>query len=98
MVIKGVEELEPYNEKLFKATIAMNYFSSHNSLYQGTNTMEEDQDLDQYFDNYVPLSNLPTPPLSSAPISPADDYVHVSPSILGMCNPFPKLTLEYESC
>ena len=32
--------------------------------------MDDDASLDEYFDNYVPLSNLPTPPPSSISNSP----------------------------
>jgi hypothetical protein len=36
--------------------------------------MDDDASLEDYFDNYVPLSNLPTPPPSA--------YVHSAPDIL----------------
>jgi hypothetical protein len=56
----------------------MDYFSKHTySLPPPAATplimdidMDDDESLDEYFDNYVPLSNLPTPPPLSISNSP----------------------------
>jgi hypothetical protein len=55
----------------------MDYVAKHNYSYPPAATppimdidMDDDASLDEYFDNYVPLSNLPTPPPSSISNSP----------------------------
>jgi hypothetical protein len=46
----------------------MDYFNSK----QQRISVDEDAELDEYFATYVPLSNLPTPPVSSASSPIAD--------------------------
>jgi hypothetical protein len=54
---------------------------------------DEDFDVESYFANYVPLSNLPTPPapkpsISASPILPADA---ANDELLGKALQFPVL-------
>jgi hypothetical protein len=51
----------------------MDYFTATRLCYDQDVDMDDDSHLEKYFQNYVPLSNLPTPPLSSATSSPIDD-------------------------
>jgi hypothetical protein len=41
----------------------MDYFNSKRRQI----SVDEDAELDEYFATYVPLSNLPTPPISATP-------------------------------
>jgi hypothetical protein len=44
--------------------------------------MDDDHALDEYFQNYVPISNLPTPPPASATSSPIEDNLDLVESCI----------------
>ncbi|KAF2667167.1 hypothetical protein BT63DRAFT_458131 [Microthyrium microscopicum] len=60
----------------------MDYFTdNHNSFARST--MSDEDNLEHYFANYKPLSNLPTPPLTAASTPPEADFGEVDPEVLG---------------
>jgi hypothetical protein len=65
----------------------MDYFNSgsrsRSSSFGGSPIDNEDDD--EYPEDFHPLSNLPTPPLSSAVSTPPEDqFTDVDPEVLGM--------------
>jgi hypothetical protein len=61
----------------------MDYFRSTDLRYNQDNMeMDDDSSLEEYFQNYVPLSNLPTPPPSSATSSPREDNLDTKESYM----------------
>jgi hypothetical protein len=56
--------------------------SSPRRCYIDRAEMEDDYDLDEYFQNYVPISNLPTPPPVSATSSPIEDNLDLMESCI----------------
>jgi len=59
------------------------YFASRHTVIQDID-MSDDESLDEYFDNYVPLSSLPTPPLSSTAPTPTEEtFGEADPLVLG---------------
>jgi len=64
----------------------MDYFNSNgsrSSSYGGSPNINDDDD-DEYPEDYVPLSNLPTPPLSSTAYTPPEnEFTEVDPEVLG---------------
>lgn len=63
----------------------MDYFTNDHVTYT-TNTMNDEENLEHFYENYVPLSNLPTPPLSSAATPAEDEFTDVDPEVLGKSN------------
>jgi hypothetical protein len=73
------------------ASAAFDYFTRQHGLnahaaVQDTDDFSDDESsLDEYFDNYVPLSSLPTPPLSTTAPTPLEENVfgEGDPQVMG---------------
>jgi hypothetical protein len=64
----------------------MDFFGRRGPMLRGGGRVEAaDVDIEEYFEKrYVPLSNLPTPPISSAVSSPIEEDMDMEdPQIMG---------------
>ena len=59
----------------------------HPARYFLPSTMDDDLDLEAYFANYVPLSNLPTPPPTTPRAPPPDSSQSLFPPAIHGTSP-----------